>query len=74
MSINPTDKKQRGEFRTRAASGDPIRDWYDERDLVEALEAAFSHIDLLEVNAAENIKFWINFRQILPHEFTIADK
>jgi len=48
MIIDPLNKEQRDQFVVRAASGDPIRDWYSEVDLIISLEHAYACIDGME--------------------------
>lgn len=52
MIIDPLNREQRDEFIDRAKSGDPMRDWYSEIDLIISLEHAYAAIDGME-NAAK---------------------
>jgi hypothetical protein len=45
MIIDPLSKSERDQFVERALSGDPIRDWYTEIDLVISLEHAYAALD-----------------------------
>ena len=45
--IDPTSDKARDEFLDWMASGDPVKDRWDELDLVFSLERAYCYIDQL---------------------------